>query len=121
MKCERIFIERGVEIDTLNEESEVRRQRSEVRRKRAEDVTQELRTKDQELRTRNQEPKLTENIEMSESGQSGFSRRAFMPTVGGLGVALPNKHRKKEFELLTDEEVASIEQIVRDEFEEFDD
>ena len=30
---------------------------------------------------------------------------------------LPNKRRKKEFELLTDEEVASLEQIIRDEFE----
>lgn len=34
---------------------------------------------------------------------------------------LPRKRRKKEFELLTDEEVASLEQIVLDEFEGFDD
>ena len=34
---------------------------------------------------------------------------------------LPKKRRKKEFERLTDEEVASLEQIILDEFEGFDD
>ena len=34
---------------------------------------------------------------------------------------LPNKRRKREFELLSDEEVASLEQIIRDEFEGLDD
>ena len=29
---------------------------------------------------------------MSENGQSGLSRRTFMPTVGGLGVALGASH-----------------------------